>query len=139
MRNQTVIALALTTGLGIGFAAESAGVASVKTYLLERLSVQKAGTAQLEVAADQYLALAKAANFDYTRLASQPEAVRGALRDARAGWSKASPIYESIEGIVAGVEMLASFDVNLDAGTSKSEGGDGMVEFDLKRRDVNNE
>ena len=104
MRNQTVIALALTTGLSFGFAAENAGVASVKTYLLERLSQQKTGTAQLETAADKYLALAKAVNFDYAKLASQGETVRVALKDARAGWSKASPIYESIEGIVAGVE-----------------------------------
>jgi hypothetical protein len=131
MRNQTVIALALTTGLGFGFAAESAGVASVKTYLLERLSVQKAGTAQLENATDSYLALAKAVNFDYTKLATQSQAVRGALKEARAGWNKASPVYESIEGIVAGVEMLASFDLNLDAGSSKAEGGDAIVEFDL--------
>ena len=132
MRNQTVIALALTTGLSLAFAAENAGVASVKTYLLERLNVQKAGTAQLETAANKYLALAKAVNFDYVRLVSQPDAVRNALKEARAGWSKASPVYESIEGIVAGVEMLASFDVNLDAGTSKAEGGDAMVEFNLK-------
>lgn len=131
MRNQTVIALALAASFGVGFAAENAGVASVKTYLLERLSVQKTGTAQLEVAADKYLALAKAANFDYAKLAKQPQ-VRGTLKDARAGWSKASPIYESIEGIVAGVEMLASFDVNLDAGSSKAEGGDTIVEFDLR-------
>ena len=132
MHNQTVIALALTTGLSLAFAAENAGVASVKTYLLERLNVQKAGTAQLETAANKYLALAKAVNFDYVRLVSQPDAVRNALKEARAGWSKASPVYESIEGIVAGVEMLASFDVNLDAGTSKAEGGDAMVEFNLK-------
>ena len=132
MRNQIAVAFALTTGLSFGFAAENAGVASVKTYLLERLSLQKAGTAQLEVAADKYLELAKAVNFDYVKLAAQPETVRRALKDARAGWSKASPVYESIEGIVAGVEMLASFDVNLDAGSSKAEGGDAMVEFDLK-------
>jgi Imelysin len=107
------------------------GVGSVKTYLLERLSVQKSGTAQLEAAADRYLALAKAVRFDYVKLATQPEAVRGALQKARAGWSKASPIYESVEGIVAGVEMLASYDLNLDAGSSGAEGGDTIVEFDL--------
>jgi Imelysin len=136
VRNQTAISLALVTGLSFGLgstsAAENAGVASVKTYLLERLNLQKAGTAKLEAAADKYLALAKAVNFDYTKLATQSETVRAALRDARTNWSKASPVYESIEGIVAGVEMLASFDVNLDAGTSKVEGGDTVVEFDLK-------
>ena len=44
----------------------------------------------------------------------------------------ASPTYESVEGIVAGVELLVIFDVNLDAGASKAEGGDNIVSFDLK-------
>lgn len=33
---------------------------------------------------------------------------------------------------MAGVEALAAFDKNLDAGTSKAEGGDAVVDFDLK-------
>ena len=124
---------ALSATITASSLAASADLSSVKNYLLERLGVQQAGTASLKAASQRYLTLAKAANFDYGKLASSnPNEVRKALQDARAGWIKASPIYESVEGIVAGVEMLAEFDTNLDAGSSKAEGGDAIVTFDLK-------
>ena len=112
--------------------AQSANLSVVKNYLLERLSIQKAGAGNLKNAVQRYYDLAKVANFDYPKLASEKDAVRNALKDARAGWLKASPVYESVEGIVAGVEMLSIFDVNLDAGASKAEGGESVVTFDLK-------
>ena len=118
-------------GSGVIFA-QNANLGVVKNYLLERLAVQKAGAASLKNAAGRYYDLAKTANFDYVKLATQKDAVRNVLNDARAGWIKASPVYESVEGIVAGVEMLSSFDVNLDAGASITEGGSSVVTFDLK-------
>jgi Imelysin len=125
---------ALTTILALGFAASAqpTDLNSVKTYLLTRLELQKAGTSALKTAAQRYYDLAKTANFDYKKLAQSTDATRNALRDARAGWVKASPVYESVEGIVAGVESLAEYDLNLDAGASKLEGGDAVVTFDLK-------
>ena len=51
---------------------------------------------------------------------------------ARAAWQKASPAYENIEGIVAGVEVLSEFDVILDAGTSAADSPEDAVPFDLK-------
>lgn len=113
-------------------AASSANLSSVKTYLTARLSVQAAGTAQLVKGADAYYVLAKAAGFDYRKLASQKAAVQAALKMARAGWTKASPVYEEVEGIVAGVESLSAFDLILDAGTSAAEGGDDVAPFDLR-------
>lgn len=102
--------------------AQAASLGGVKTYLGGKLGVQAAGTAGLVRGADRYYALAKAANFDYKQLAAQPGPVRAALQEARAGWTKASPAYEDIEGIVAGVEALSDFDLILDAGTSAAEG-----------------
>jgi hypothetical protein len=118
-------------GASIGFA-QNANLSVVKNYLLERVGVQKVGAASLKSAAGRYYNLAKVAKFDYVKLATEKEAVRNALKDARAGWVKASPVYESVEGIVAGVEMLSIFDVNLDAGASKTQGGESVVTFDLK-------
>lgn len=110
-----------------------AQVESVKSYLIERVTQQKAATAQLAEAAGRYEAIVRNAGFKYASLAQQHgPAIRNALRDARMAWIKASPIYESVEGIVAGVELLSDFDLNLDAGASGAEGGDAVVTFDLK-------
>lgn len=118
-------------------AAQAQGVETVKSYLLERLAAQKSATSQLVAAAGRYFEAARKAGFDYRRLAQAPaaEAVRASLKEARAAWIKASPLYESVEGIVAGVELLADFDLNIDAGASQAEGGDAVVSFDLELPD----
>ena len=48
--------------------------------------------------------------------APRPGSSDEALNDARAAWLASSPLYEQIEGIVAGVPSLAEYDVILDAG-----------------------
>ena len=117
--------------LALGDAAHaSTDLGVVKTYLLNQVAIQKAATARLSTAAASYYSAARAAGFDYDKLAAP--AVRKTLLEARAAWIAASPSYESVEGIVAGVELLAIFDVDLDAGASKADGGDGIVSFDLK-------
>lgn len=130
-------ALAHTTGAQAAVQAVAQGTASanlnsVKTYLTGRLGVQAAGTAQLVKGADAYYALAKATGFDYRKLSANKGAVQAALRVARDGWTRASPVYEEVEGIVAGVERLSAFDLILDAGTSAAEGGSDVAPFDLK-------
>ncbi|CAM4103896.1 imelysin family protein [Deinococcus marmoris] len=118
-------------GLGLLTSASAADLSDVKTYLNGKLDTQLAGTRALSAAADGYYALAKGADFDYAALARNPQ-TRAALQTARTGWTKASPAYEDIEGIVAGVEALSEFDVILDAGTSAADGGEDVVPFDLK-------
>ncbi|GAA0514597.1 imelysin family protein [Deinococcus depolymerans] len=120
----------LPLALALSTTASAADLSGVKTYLDTRLTTQLSGTAALKTAADTYYAAAKAANFNYRRLATQP-GVRTTLQAARQGWQKASPAYENIEGIVAGVESLAAFDVILDAGTSAADSPEDAVPFDL--------
>lgn len=124
------LSLLLLTATLTGMAG-AAPLDGVKTYLGGKLAVQAAGTEQLTRAADRYYALAKAAGFDYRKLAKNAQ-TRAVLQEARAGWSKASPAYEEIEGIVAGVDALSRFDLILDAGTSAAEGGEAVVPFDLR-------
>jgi hypothetical protein len=127
-----ILALTIALAFAATANAQTMNLNSVKTYLLQRLELQKAGTSALKAGAQRYYDLAKRLDFDYRKLAQNATATRNALKDARAGWVAASPVYESVEGIVAGVETLADFDLNLDAGTSKLEGGDAVVTFDLK-------
>ena len=105
---------------------------AVKTYLTGKSGELKSATAALKTASDGYYDLARSANFDYAALwqTRRAELVRS-IEAGRAAWMQASPLYEQIEGIVAGVPSLAEFDVILDAGSSGAEGGDNVVPFDL--------
>jgi hypothetical protein len=109
-----------------------ADLSGVKSYLVSKAGELTNATATLKVASDRYYDLAKAANFDYAALWQSRQAdVVKTIEDARAAWVQASPRYEQIEGIVAGVASLAQFDVILDAGTSGAEDPESAVPFDL--------
>jgi hypothetical protein len=111
---------------------KQAKLENVKTYLVKQTDTLKKYTQQLAQAGDRYYTLAKASNFDYPKLAaSQHQEVGDALKQAREAWLLASPTYEKMEGIVAGVPSLSEYDVILDAGVSGSEGGEDVVPFDL--------
>lgn len=112
--------------------AEAEDLSGIKTYLLEKVSLLQTAAADLEAAAQDYYALAEAAGFDYATLwASEPETVSDTVLAAKAAWVAASPLYEQVEGIVAGVPSLAEYDVILDAGASGEEDPEGGVPFDL--------
>jgi hypothetical protein len=109
-----------------------ADLSGVKEYLVGKAGDLTSATAELKTASDRYYELAKAANFDYAALwQSQPADIVKTIEAARAAWIKASPRYEQIEGIVAGVPSLAEFDVILDAGASGAEDPENAVPFDL--------
>jgi hypothetical protein len=110
----------------------SAGLAEVKTYLVDKATRLDSEVDPLRTAADAYYNLAQATDFDYAKLwDTQREQTTKAVMDARAAWESASPEYERMEGIVAGVPSLARYDVILDAGASGAEGGESVVPFDL--------
>jgi hypothetical protein len=76
--------------------------------------------------------LAKAANFDYAKLwQDKPAEVTQVIEEARGAWMAASPLYEQMEGIVAGTPSLAQYDVDMDAGAAASEDPEGAVSFDI--------
>ncbi|HET9907708.1 MAG TPA: imelysin family protein [Anaerolineales bacterium] len=107
-------------------------LAGIKTYLLEKSSELTTSSKLLKDASDTYYELAQSAGFDYATLwESSPAEVSTALTDAKSAWMAASPLYEQMEGIVAGTPSLAEYDVILDAGTSAEEDPEGAVPFDL--------
>jgi hypothetical protein len=119
-------------------AAGAAGsdLSGIKTYLLDSTAALTSQSAALKSASDRYYELAQAARFDYPALWQQRSAdVAAALKEAKAAWIAASPGYERMEGIVAGVPSLAEYDVILDAGAAASEDPEGAVPFDLKLPD----
>ena len=107
-------------------------LSGIKTYLVGKSSELTTSTKSLKEASDNYYQLAEAADYDYTKLwESNPEEVRAALKGARSAWMAASPLYEQMEGIVAGTPSLAEYDVILDAGASGQEDPENAVPFDL--------
>lgn len=111
-------------------------LASIKIYLLEKAEVLVDGAADLAVTSDAYYALAEAADFDYAQMwEDNPTEIAELLQTAKDQWIIISPLYEQIEGIVAGVPSLSEFDVNLDAGMSFEEDPASAVTFDLELPD----
>lgn len=108
----------------------TANLADIKIYLLDKTAQLKTDSNALAEASYHYYDLAKSANFDYAALwQTKRQTVTETLLNARTAWENASPTYEQMEGIVAGVPSLSHFDVNLDAGTSGT--GADAVTFDL--------
>jgi hypothetical protein len=113
--------------------AASADLSGIKTYLVGKAGELAAASADLQAISDGYYDMAKAANFDYAALAKgKHDDLVTRITNARAVWKQASPLYEQMEGIVAGTPSLAQFDRDMDAGSSKADGGDNVVGFDLK-------
>jgi hypothetical protein len=107
-------------------------LSGIKTYLLDKSSELTSSSKSLKDAGDKYYQLAEASGFDYESMwESNPTEVSAALKDAKSAWMAASPLYEQMEGIVAGTPSLAEYDVILDAGTSGEDDPEGAVPFDL--------
>jgi hypothetical protein len=104
---------------------------SVKGYLLQHTRPLTAFTRDLRTIANRYYAEAERRDFRYAALANDPS-VRRDLTRAKRVWVKGNPLYEQVEGIVAGTPSLAVYDVILDAGSSAKEDPASAVPFDLK-------
>lgn len=112
-------------------------LAAVKTYLLEKANGLADGSKVLTESTDAYYELAEAAGFDYAALwAAEPEAVTAALDAAKTQWIAISPVYEQMEGIVAGVPSLAEYDAIIDASPSGEEDPENAADFSVTLPDA---
>jgi imelysin len=112
-------------------APEPARLGPVKAYLLTHTGQLTAFTRELRAIGNRYYARAKRDGFRPAALASDPTVRRDLLR-AKAIWVRGNPLYERVEGIVAGTPSLAAYDVILDAGSSAAEDPASAVPFDLE-------
>lgn len=109
--------------------------APIKTYLLDHTVRLTTATGKLVTDAQSYYDLAKSMNFDGQMLLDDHrEDVTKLVTAMQADWREANPSYEEMEGIVAGVPSLASYDNILDAGSS-GEDPENAVPFDLTYAD----
>jgi hypothetical protein len=124
-------ALAGTAATAPRPARPAAQLDSVKGYLLQHTRPLTAFTRDLRAIASRYYAEAERRDFRYAALAKDAS-VRRDLARAKRVWVKGNPLYEQVEGIVAGTPSLAVYDVILDAGSSAKEDPASAVPFDLK-------
>jgi Imelysin len=104
----------------------------VKDFLLAHTESLNAEATKLREGAEEYYALAEAADFDYAKLLEDKRAdVQAFVQEAQETFAAANPAYEEMEGVVAGVPSLADFDVIIDAGADKSD-PENAVPFSLK-------
>lgn len=134
LRRLILLGLCTLTLLSItpALAQDSVDLSAIKSYLLTNVNALQTNTERLSAAAQAYYDLAKAANFDYAALwsANRVETIN-ALLGAKDAWLIASPLYEQVEGVVAGVPSLSQYDVILDAGASGADDPEGGVPFNI--------
>jgi Imelysin len=117
-------------------AAASADLDPVKDYLTEHAADLSAATAALRENAESYYRLAQSVGMDYDRLLRRHrEQVRRLIAEGQRIFREANPAYEEMEGIVAGVPELATYDVILDAGAPAKDDPQAAVPFDLELPD----
>jgi PAS domain-containing protein len=134
------LAAALVSGCGGGeqkksdspTASEAAELQPVKDYLLDHTQRLVRETGTIRAGAERLHSLAEAAGFDYAQLMRTKRAeVSVLVRSAQAGFRRANPAYEEMEGVVAGVPELADYDVIIDAGGDASD-PENAVPFSIK-------
>lgn len=138
MKSVLMVALLLVMVVSLipAQAQDDVDLTAIKTYLQTNVAELQAAADTLDAAAQAYYDLAEGAGFDYAALwTSEKVGVITALIEARSAWLAASPLYEQVEGVVAGVPSLSEFDVILDAGASGAEDPEGGVPFNLELAD----
>jgi hypothetical protein len=117
-------------------AAGEIDLAPIKNYLLGYTGRLTGFTDDFRRQAEQYYALAEKAGFDDEKLwAADAAKVQPLLNTLKQTWVEGNPLYERVEGIVAGTPSLAEYDVIIDAGSSAAEDPESAVPFDLKLGD----
>ena len=115
-----------------GVASAQTDLSAIQSYLLAKTGTLAEQTAELDRLSGRYYALAESEAFDYAALWQKHEGkVAALIKNVRDVWTAASPLYEQVEGIVAGTPSLAQFDVDLDAGSSAAEDPQNAVSFDI--------
>jgi hypothetical protein len=123
--------LAVTAATAAPSARTPARLGPVKAYLVSHTTGLTSFTRDLQAIATRYYARAARDGVRPARLARDAQVRRDLLR-AKAIWVRGNPLYERVEGIVAGTPSLAAYDVILDAGSSAAEDPASAVPFDLR-------
>lgn len=108
------------------------GKDGVKAYLLAICKSCVDGTHKLKTAAGEYQQLVQSAGSEEAAAKKDPAKVADLIAQMRADYQQIDSFgYEYMEGIVAGVDSLQHYDVELDSGVPKKEAGPNDQVADL--------
>ena len=128
-----VVPAAATAGAG---RADAKPFAGLQKRLVSESRAHLAFTKVFLADAVAYDRLASASGYDYAAMwQAKPGAVKRLLARLKREWVVGNPLYERMEGIVAGVPSLRKYDVDIDAGTSYREDPQSAVSFSLRLSD----
>lgn len=130
---QTLRILALLSLYTVSSAPAAETAASVKSYLVEKLTAVKAASADFVKNSEAYAALvAENGGSVESAWQAQPEKMVKLITAMQENYKAMDSYgYETVEGIVAGVPALADYDIYLDAGVPASEGPDDVAPVTL--------
>jgi hypothetical protein len=104
---------------------------AIREYLVDHTGELSGEARELKRVAGDYRQLVASTDGDYGELLEgRCGEVADLLRAAKDAFRRANPAYEEMEGIVAGVPRLAHYDVDIDAGSDRSD-PESAVSFSL--------
>ncbi|HEY8900982.1 MAG TPA: imelysin family protein [Chthoniobacterales bacterium] len=111
-------------------------VDGVKTYLVDTVTKMDSAAHDFEKSAKAYAAIIDENGGDYAKAYAAKKTEIDALVKAMQDDYKAmdSYGYETVEGIIGGVESFTHYDRDLDAGVPKAEGAENIAEITLELR-----
>lgn len=117
------------SAFSLGSATAAEEVVSVKKYLVNTVTDMQTASQDFVKNADAYAAIIAAHQGDYTAAyQAEPKQIDGLIAKMQDNYKAMDSYgYETVEGIVAGVDSLADYDIYLDAGVPKSEGPDDVA------------
>jgi hypothetical protein len=106
--------------------------AGVKKYLVDTVGSMEAAAQDFVKNAEAYTKLVAGGDYQ-AAYAGHGVEIKALVEKMRENYKAMDSYgYETVEGIVAGVEKLAQFDVDMDAGVPASEGPDDVAQITLK-------
>jgi hypothetical protein len=106
----------------ISDAAKTVNLDAIKNYVVQNNENMLKDTTKLFELSSQYFAIIEDNDFNYDLAFKNNSAeIASILDQSKESWLSASTYYELNEGIIAGVPILADYDVWIDAGPSKAE------------------
>jgi Imelysin len=134
-----VVGAALVAGCGDDSQPEEGSggpeLGAIRAYLVDHTEKLAGEARELKRLAGEYRQLVASEDGDYRELIDgRCDEVDAVLGEAKKAFVRANPAYEEMEGIVAGVPRLAHYDVDLDAGSDRSD-PERAVSFSLELGD----
>jgi hypothetical protein len=130
--------LAASAALFVPFSAKAAvsNVGGVKTYLVETVTKMDAAAHEFVKNAQAYAAIIDSYQGNYAQAyaakKSELDALVAAMRENYKAMDSFG--YETVEGIVGGVDSFTHYDRDLDAGVPQAEGAENVAEITLTLR-----